>query len=893
MLLPLLKNLLLKFWANDFAAIGVGVILSFLLSINPAYAQTIFTDVTETGGILPFKAASVYGSGVAAADYDNDGDIDLFVTTNQETPNQLYKNLGNGKFEEVGGEVGLDDSMNSRVALWFDFNGDHLLDLFVAGDCYMQGNHCLDSSVIKLYQQISPSRFIDVTEASGLIKGTELGTSKLVGGVAAGDIDNDGLLDLMLTYWNGEIHLFMNKGGTFSDIGSGQLTSQKALYWQSLLYDLNKDGLMDIYQNVDTGENFFWLNKAGGTFTEIGEETQLNTNFEEMGIALGDYDNDEDMDIYISNIRGSNTHNVLFRNDSGSDFLSFSEIAKDLQVHEGGWGWGVTFFDANNDGFLDLAANNGITLDWRMPPKFWLNDGSGGFSDASAEVGFVDDLDGTTLISLDFDRDGDLDLVESLKNTEGDIPELRLLKNQLENSEEQGNYLVVKPRMMGTNHFAIGSTVKIHMGDIILSRPILGGTSFYGQEPAEAFFGLGEKTHIDKVTVEWPGGGLTSKGNITANQIITITDKNLLHPPSHFRVTNIGSDQLTVDWSHISTTETGFLLQRSLSEDFESVIEFNLNDEVRSYEDAGLDLGTTYYYRIKAVNDTSTSEFSPIIEVLSENFLEAPDGLETTHLSHEEVSLIWQDNSTRETGFILQRSQFRDFTHFSEFQIQPDKTTFTDSGLRPRTKYYYRLKAVGENGESNYTPHLELNTPDHIPPTILEGNFDETGQVVLTWSDQGNNKEGYYLQRSVSREFHHTREFFLNKDVHRFNDSEVVPGTEFFYRIRAFNDETVSDFSNTFSIVVPSINPHLDSDSLSLFPNPTKGLFYFRLNNSDSGLVNIRITNMLGQVVFDEEYIKKFSSFQEVIKITPSPGVYIVTLSTKNTIYQKKIIFTN
>jgi hypothetical protein len=188
---------------------------------------------------------------------------------------------------------------------------------------------------------------------------------------------------------------------------------------------------------------------------------------------------------------------------------------------------------------------------------------------------------------------------------------------------------------------------------------------------------------------------------------------------------------------------------------------------------------------------------------------------------------------------------------------------------------------------------MEINTPDYITPPILEGDFNDTGQVVLNWRGHATNKEGYYLQRSVSREFHHFREFFLNKDVHHFNDSEIVPGTQFFYRIRAYNDNTVSDFSNTFSIVVPTINPHLEQAQFSLSPNPSNGEFHVKLISQDTGQVHIRIANILGQVIFDKKYLKTFSSFKKQIKITPSPGLYVLILSTKKKTYKKKIIFAN
>ncbi len=859
------------------------------LIVSDIYSQTSFVDITASKGILPFQSREIYGSGVSAADYDKDGLIDLFVSTNPNSPSHLYKNLGNGNFEEILGQVGIDEDINSRMALWFDYNGDHLLDLFVAGDCYRESSPCPDSSVMRLYQQISPSQFIEVTESAGLSRGIDFTTGQMIGGLAAGDLNNDGMLDLIVSYWNGKLYLFMNNGdGTFTETGASTLIADTKFYLQPLLYDFNKDGLMDIYLNVDGGENLFWLNE-GGSFSEISSDIQLNSSFNEMGTALGDYDNDEDMDIYISNVFGPLSHNVFFKNNSTNGSLAFTEVANDLRVDDGGWGWGVTFFDANNDGFLDLAETNGFTTEWRTPAKFWINNRSGGFDDISAEVGFVDDLDGTTLIALDFDRDGDLDLVESLKNRQGQSTGLRLLENQLNTTEQFGNYLVIKPRMNGFNHFAIGSTVKIKMGNTILSRPILAGTSFYGQEPAEAFFGLGEETKIDEIIIEWPGGTISRMAGVDANQVITVTDDGVLHTPTNLSISNVDVDKLTLNWSHIPTNETGFLLQKSITENFESVNEIYLDSLSRSYEDTNLDYGTKYYYRLQVINHSTTSEFSKTVLGIPQEFIETPTELSVFEFDHKKIVLQWRDNSSNETAFIIQRAPSIDFNEFIEFEVEEDINSLLNDNLNSNNIYYYRVKAVNNRGVSKFSEPIFIKTLDFIEkPLSLEGATNNFGQVLLTWVDPAQNEEGFVIERSITPQFQYTQKFTLDEDITYFTDANIVPGTHFYYRVKAYNENVSSEFSNTFTIIIPINN--LEENNFFFYPNPMQESINVKLNNDYYGLVNLTITNILGQILVNKQYDKNQKIFDEIININSSPGIYFLSLSLGTKIFQKKII---
>ncbi len=586
-----------------------------LLLSSWGISQVQFTDVTSLKGFPTFTPASVYGSGASAADFDNDGDIDLYISTNGNSDNLLYRNLGNGSFELVESLVSI--STNSRTSLWFDFNGDHLQDLLVAGDCLGASGDCPDTEYIRLFEQQEDGSFSDVTSLSGLVSGKEV--DGVFGGVAAGDINNDGFLDLVFDYWNGDVFLFRNNGdGSFEDISEEMGISELSDYWQPLIFDLSGNGWADIYLTVDNDANLFWRNNADGSFDEIGETLSLDNTANDMGASLGDFDNDDDLDIYTTNIERDlpGKHNALFENKSNEDQFLFDEVSKSAGVSAGGWGWGITFLDADNDMLLDLAATNGPVAMYEIDDKakFWKNNGDLTFTEISEEVRFNTNFDATTLISFDYDQDGDLDMVQTLKSDQDPVA-VKLYENQLNEQSTFGNYLVVKPRMKGANHWAIGSKVSIKIGSVVQSRAITAGNSFYGQEPAEAFFGLGENSIVDEVVILWPGGEKTTMTDISANQVITIEDNDVLHAPGLLTLEDLEAEGRKLGWGHMSTNETGFILERSDSEDFSSVEIFQIDTGTYTYTDDEVLESGTFYYRVIASDGVNQSGFSNVTSI--------------------------------------------------------------------------------------------------------------------------------------------------------------------------------------------------------------------------------------------------------------------------------------
>ena len=500
------------------AALAVGVSCAWCPG---ARAQAVYyVDVTGPCGLLPQVNEDGQTNGLNAIDFDQDGDIDLFVPQAHGTANRLYQNNGDGTFTDVASTLGLAMTESARVALWFDYDADQDLDLLLYND-----KNSVVPTRLRLMRN-DTTTFTDVTSVAG-VYGSHFVAN--CGGLSAGDVNNDGYLDFFVGPWAGSRRLYLNDGdGTFTNITtSSGIGGSSALVWQSLWYDFDGDGWQDLYIAADDDPNELWINQQDGTFIESAAGTGLANDMNDMGITPGDYDNDGDLDLYISNIyRNDQTfgfrHNVLLRNDSVGATVAFTDVSTTMAVGSAGWGWGVVLFDHDNDTLLDIAATNGFgnadgTNQNNDPSKFFRNvdGGASAFADISTPVNFDDTDWGSALVSLDYDNDGALDLAQICM-----AGPLRLMRNEDAGARTAHNWIVIRPRMDGNNFFAIGATVRVTVGSVDMMRLITCGTSLAGQEPALAHFGLGGAAMVDSITVEWPDGTSRTITDIPANQSI-------------------------------------------------------------------------------------------------------------------------------------------------------------------------------------------------------------------------------------------------------------------------------------------------------------------------------------------------------------------------------------
>lgn len=507
--------------------------LALVVVCTPALqAQLMFNEVGESRGMLAYETQWGVGAGGAAADFDNDGDIDLFVPTAEDMPHQLYRNLGDGTFEEIAVAAGVGATTPARMALWFDYDGDGRLDLLTGSDCWSYSTtdlpDCVAGNTYTLYRQVADAQFQDVTEAAGMVDDLINESQEHRGGMAAGDLNNDGYIDVVAGLWRSDTQIWRNNGdGTFTDIRveSGVGGEETGHHWQPVLNDFNEDGWLDIFYAIEFIGNELWINQGDETFVNVAVAAGADNAMNDMGVGMGDFDNDGDVDTYVTNVAAADFHNVLMRNESVGDTMMFDEVAEEYTVNDGHFGWGATFFDADNDGDMDLAATNGFT-DQTDPSVFWRNDGGPTvFTEVAAQIGFNDTYWGSALMAADFDRDGLMDMFQVCNGSGApNEPKLRILENQSTGTTLDNNFLVIKPRMNGPNQRAIGARVVAEVGGVTMTRVITAGISFGGQEPAEAHFGLGSATQADKVTIYWPSGQnvVSSLADVSAGQVKTV-----------------------------------------------------------------------------------------------------------------------------------------------------------------------------------------------------------------------------------------------------------------------------------------------------------------------------------------------------------------------------------
>lgn len=570
-------------------ALAAGLCLSVA-----AFGQSVPPPVYTLDSSMPdYNPPWGHISGVAAADFNGNGFIDLLVPQREGHGDLLLVNDGQGNFTSMGVDLGLPGDApakkRTRLALWVDFDGDGRLDILVLGDVRSNDTPAgpREWTSPRLYRQRADNTFQDVSEATGMsavdlwsdvvpIRGRE------VASLVAGDINGDGYPEVFITTWqlgaqtlggNPEplgIRILLNVPGdtpgtrAFEDVSIPVLNDWAVVpdtepqggvrsnsYWQVVLHDFDGDGLQDIFGAVDNGPNRLFLNtgstpdpdrpgvfmpnlmiEAGATAPVEGPNPAATTD---MGVALGDINNDGNLDMFVTQTEQAGYNWMFVRTDAGPESFTdpttpaFVDRALELGLSDPGpfphtsyfgWGWGCTLSDFNRDGWTDMAQTNGAGS--KQPPRLMLNNNGIDFQRFEEDpVVFEVPTRGASLIAADFDRDGILDMIETTFNVfsapGADEAALRYLRGGQDcggvGQPDCPRWLVVRPRMDGGNSHAIGALVQVEVqktpGTLFMTRIITAGNSMAGQEPAEAFFGMGNDVAAsDPTTIRiiWPDG---------------------------------------------------------------------------------------------------------------------------------------------------------------------------------------------------------------------------------------------------------------------------------------------------------------------------------------------------------------------------------------------------
>lgn len=515
----------------------------------------MFTDSGASAGII-FKHnrdSSVFnlGGGAAVGDFNNDGLLDIFAV-NSAGPNALFRNSGDSTFTDVAETAGVATPLPSgNGAGWADYDNDGDLDLFVAA---------WGSS--KLYRNRgAPSfTFEDVTEDAGV--GDPDDTYRTMG-VAWGDYDLDGYIDLLVVRHLGESHLedpnvdfkdiprpialYHNNGdGTFTDSTSLLRDSEEfpsnifVAGFKPGFVDYDNDGDPDIYLVNDFGSqlypNVLWRNDGPDStgewlFTDVSTASGTDLKIFGMGLAIGDYDNDADLDFYMTNM-GTN---YLLRNEGDGTFTDQTNLAgvgrakiPGLPGYDTNVGWGTGFSDFNNDGFLDLYAAAGFVdmeqypNSLTQPNALFINKRDGTFEDVSHGSGADDSGIGRGIALADFNNDGCVDIfVVNLGDKLGRPGYSKALWNTC---SDGNNWLSIKLVGVASNRDGIGARVTLTADGMTQIREMGSSESHLSHSVTPVHFGLGQATQVDVIEVRWPSGQVQTLSDIAVNQQIVVVE---------------------------------------------------------------------------------------------------------------------------------------------------------------------------------------------------------------------------------------------------------------------------------------------------------------------------------------------------------------------------------
>lgn len=439
-------------------------------------AGSLFVDATQGAGV---GAPGRFTMGVAVADYDNDGDPDIYLCNYGE--NILYRNEGDGTFTNVTADAGVAgaDSDNSISAVWLDYNNDGALDLYV-------GNYLEFDSDYHLHYQ--PDGFPPPT-----------------------------------AYPPQQDRLYRNNGdGTFTEVTKETgLKGYRGHFMGAASADFNDDGYADLYVTNDATANYLFYNEGGTEFREMADVSGMAFNqrgqaTSSMAADWADFNRDGRLDLFVSDAN----FNSLYRNDGAG--LTFTDVTVQSGIAEASGqyvAWGASFLDYDNDGDVDIfKVNAALRHSYGHQDQIFENVGDTNFRDVSLELGsyFKREAPGRGAAAGDYDNDGDVDLLINCL----DAPPV-LLRNQ---GLDENHWLEVLLVGTKSNRDGVGAEVTVSAGDLTQTAVKESASGYMSTNSPRLHFGLGSHQQVDSLRIEWPSGQVQVLRNLSADQILTVTE---------------------------------------------------------------------------------------------------------------------------------------------------------------------------------------------------------------------------------------------------------------------------------------------------------------------------------------------------------------------------------
>ena len=521
----------------------VFVVVPTFLDVTTIHGQPVFKDVTEESGIhhqfVVFEG--MFGGGACVFDVNKDGFEDIYITGGVND-DALYLNAGNGTFKNIFKNSGLEQTSHyvTQGVAGADVNKDGWVDLFITTITTRDSVKVIPRAENLLFLNNGNSTFRDVTEEYGL---KELVSFSL--GVSFGDINGDGFPDAYIGNYfqdyEGQLtaindativtanstskgYLLRNVDGQyFSNVYSDYGLSYKGFGFGGTFTDFDNDYDVDLLVNHDFGykatANFFLENRyPDNEYVNRAKELAMDLRINAMGTAVGDYNFDGLLDYYVTNIR---FNRFMVSQGPGK---AYADKSKELGMGYVSISWGTNFADFDHDTDLDLFVANGDLNPNDVPmADYYFENNNGMFIEKAPVVGLNDYGVGRGSVVFDMDNDGDLDLLVINQKPVLSYP-VASATHLYRNDAAKGNWLKVALKGNESDTHGIGSRVEIVVGKIKMIREIDGGSSHLSQNSTIAHFGLGETTAIDSVIVTWTGGKQQVLLNQPVNMMLVITE---------------------------------------------------------------------------------------------------------------------------------------------------------------------------------------------------------------------------------------------------------------------------------------------------------------------------------------------------------------------------------